>query len=125
MITANDIQDIVHISISTECQFFFFLITHSPYPKQICSGLEYGLTLLILYQTPVWDCSYGCIGTSIYFQLRMTARSSFQGHIINATVQQALIIPEVTFVQLVYSPKQICSGLLLLVMRTVTVNIAY
>ena len=49
----------------------------------------------------------------------MTARSSFQGHIINAIVQQALILPEVTFVQLVYSPKQICSGLLLLAMRTV------
>ena len=49
----------------------------------------------------------------------MTARSSFQGHITNATVQQALLSPEVTFVQLVYSPKQICSGLLLLAMRNV------
>ena len=59
----------------------------------------------------------------------MTARSSFQGHIINAIVQQALILPEVTFVQLVDSPKQICSGLLLLALRNVlprkALNFAY
>ena len=59
----------------------------------------------------------------------MTARSSFQGHIINAIVQQALIFTEVTFVQLVYSPKQICSGLLLLALRNVlprkALNLAY
>ena len=99
-------------------EFFFDSHDHVPYPKQICSGLEFGLTLLILYQTSVWDCSYG--GSDILFYF-MTARSpfSFQGRITNAIVQQALIFTEVTSVQLVYSPKQICSGLLLLALRSV------
>ena len=73
-----------------------------------------------LYQAPVWDCSYGRLDQfSFQFQLGMTAHSYFQGHLINAIVQQALISLELTHSQLVYSPKQICSGLLLLAMRSV------
>ena len=73
-----------------------------------------------LHQALVWDYSYGRLDQLYFkFQLGMTAHSCFKGHITYAIVQQALILLEVTFVQLVYSPKQICSGLLLLAMRSV------
>ena len=73
-----------------------------------------------LYQAPVWDCSYGRLDL-FYFQLHlgMTAHSCFLGSPHKCRCTAGINFPDPTHSQLVYSPKQICSGLLLLAMRSV------